>query len=112
MRPSSFRENVYAATHDLAGSIVQTLDQKYRLQKEFASIKDNSRIYDMESYAIECILVIGTLPEGQDQIKSFELFRNNLKDVKIITFDELIQKMKDIYSILQSDMNSISSEQI
>ena len=112
LRPSSYRENVYAATRDLAGSIAQSLDQKYRLQKEIASIKDNSGIYDMESYAIECILVIGTLPVGKDQIKSFELFRNNLKDVKIITFDELIQKMKDIYSILQSDMKKSSSDQI
>lgn len=103
LRQSSYRESVFASSPDLAGSITQSLDQKYRLHKEIASIKDNSGIHDIESYAIECIIVIGTLPNEANKIKSFELFRNNLKDIKVITFDELIQKMKDIYSILKSE---------
>ncbi|MBU1057577.1 MAG: DUF4263 domain-containing protein [Proteobacteria bacterium] len=107
IRANSYRDSVYAVSLDLAGSIAQTLDQKYKLQKEIASLKENSGIYDIESYAVECTLVIGTMPEEKDKIKSFELFRNNQKDVKIITFDELIKKMQEIYRLLKTHINNV-----
>lgn len=101
MKPGSYRDSVHAVTNDLAGAVAQILDQKYKLQKEIASLKENSRIYDIETYAVECVLLMGTMPTETDQIKSFEQFRSNLQNLKIVTFDELIQKLKDIYKTLQ-----------
>jgi hypothetical protein len=72
------------------------------ISKDIARIKENSRIYDLETYAVHGILVIGTTPEGPDQQKSFELFRGNSKDITIITFDELLAKLKILHEFLLS----------
>lgn len=97
-----FRDGVYTPSADLSGSINQALDQKYQFQKQIAQIKDNSRLYDIESYAVHCCLVIGKTPDGEDQKKSFELFRRNSKDVEIVTFDELLEKLKQLSSFLRT----------
>ena len=70
------------------------LDQRNEFQKDIARIKENSRISNLESYAVHGVLVIGTTPDGLDPQKSFELFRGNSKDITIITFDELLAKLK------------------
>ena len=98
-----YRSGVYAPSSELSGSISQMLDQKYKLQKEISSIKDNSGIFDMESYSVDCILIIGTTPTTNEMLKSFELFRHGLKDIKIFTFDELVMKLKNIYSAIKKE---------
>lgn len=48
------------------------------------------KAYDPKSY-----LIIGNINElEEEKIESFELFRNSLKDIEIITFDELINKLE------------------
>ena len=76
------------------------LDQCYQLQQNIASIKNNNRIYDIESYAVNSILVIGTMPSNEDEKKSFEMYRRNSKNVQIITFDELLLKLKQLHEFL------------
>ena len=89
-----YRDGIYTPSTNLSSSINQVLDQKYHFQKQVAHIKENSRLYDIESYSIHCCLVIGKTPDGEDQKKSFELFRRNSKDVEIVTFDELLEKLR------------------
>ena len=103
-----FRNGVYTPSSDLSGSINQALDQKYQFQKQVAEIKNNSRIYDIESYAVHCCLIVGQTPAGNDQKKSFELFRRNSKDVEIITFDELLEKLKQLRSFIAEEDRDIS----
>ena len=95
-----FRDGVYTPSAEFSGSINQALDQKYQLQGQIAQIKNNSRIYDIESYSIHCCLIVGKLPFGDDQLKSFELFRRNSKDIEIVTFDELLEKLKQLKNFL------------
>lgn len=97
-----YRDGVYTPSADLSGSINQALDQKYQFQKQVAQIKENTRLYDIESYAVHCCLVVGTTPEGEDQQKSFELFRRNSKDVEIVTFDELLEKLRQLAAFLRN----------
>lgn len=102
LNKTPFRDGVFTPTSDLSGSINQALDQKYQLQKQIAQIKENSRIYDIESYAVHCCLVIGKTPSDDDRKKSFELFRRNSKDVEIVTFDELLEKFKQLKDFLRT----------
>lgn len=102
LNKTPFRDGVYTPAGDLSGSINQALDQKYQFQKQIAQIKDNTRLYDIESYAVHCCLVIGKTPDGDDRKKSFELFRRNSKDVEIVTFDELLEKLKQLSTFLRS----------
>lgn len=102
LNKTPFRDGVYTPSADLSGSINQALDQKYQFQKQIAQIKDNTRLYDIESYAVHCCLVIGKTPDGDDRKKSFELFRRNSKDVEIVTFDELLEKLKQLSAFLRA----------
>ncbi|MCG9727527.1 Shedu immune nuclease family protein [Vibrio brasiliensis] len=103
LNKAAYRGAVYSASADLSGSVTQVLDQQYHLQQNIASIKVNSRTYDIESYAIHCVLVIGILPKDEDMRKSLELYRRNSKDVEIVTFDELLMKLKQLKQFLSSE---------
>jgi hypothetical protein len=102
LRKTPYREELYAPSSDLAGAMNQMLDQKNEFQKDVARIKENSRIYDLESYSVHGVLVIGTTPEDRHQQKSFELFRGNSKDITIITFNELLGKLKSLHDFLSA----------
>ena len=95
-----YRAGVYAPSTELSGAINQVLDQKYRFEQDIARIKVNSRIYDIESYSVHCCLIIGKMPSNEDRMKSLELFRRNSKDVEIVTFDELLEKLKQLFRFL------------
>ena len=97
-----YRDSVFTPSSGLSGAINQALDQKYKLQKDITSLKEASRQYDLEAYAVHCALIIGKTPEDLDQQKSFELFRRNSKDVEIITFDELLEKLILLRTFLSS----------
>ena len=102
LNKKSFREGVYTPSTILSGSINQVLDQKYQFEREIASIKENSQLQDIKSYSVHCCLIIGTMLQDEDQKKSFEFFRGNSKDVEIITFDELLLKLKKFQEFLSS----------
>lgn len=97
-----YREGIYTPSSDISGAINQVLDQKYHLEQEIAQIKVNSRMYDIETYSVDGCLIIGTMPKDEDRIKSFEMFRRNSKDVQIVTFDELLEKLKHLRDFLKS----------
>ena len=46
------------------------------------------------------------MPETDDEQKSFELFRGNSKDVQIVTFDELLEKLVQLRDLLASSDNA------
>lgn len=95
-----YRATICGPSPDLGGAINQLLDQKYKFQKEIASLKDNSDIRDIESYSVNCVLVIGKLPAEKDHKKAFELFRNNSKEIEIVTFDELLERLRHLHAFL------------
>ena len=97
---TAYRGGVYPPAKDLSGSMNQMLDQRYQFQREVSSIKDKSKLWDLESYAVHCCLIIGKTPEGEDEKKSFEIFRRNSKDVSVVTFDELLEKLKQLKAFL------------
>ena len=97
-----FRHGVFSPSEILSASMVQALDQRYQFQREIFGIKSKSRNSDIESYAVQCCLVIGTIPESEDEKKSFELYRGNSKEVQIVTFDEMLEKLVQLKDLLAS----------
>jgi hypothetical protein len=49
------------------------------------------------------LVIAGRDLDDRDHRKSFELFRNGLKDVTVITFSELLQKLKALHAFLTAD---------
>ena len=97
-----FLSGVFSPSGTLSESMMQALDQRYQFQRDIFGIKVRSGIHDIETYAVQCCLVIGTMPEGEDEKKSFELFRGNSRDVQILTFDELLEKLVQLRDLLAS----------
>lgn len=98
----AYRGDLYAPSRELAGAINQILDQRYHLQKSIANLKEASRVYDVESYAIQGLVIAGRMPSDSTRLKSLELFRNGLKSVTVITFDELVEKLKHLLEVLRA----------
>jgi len=45
------------------------------------------------------------MPNDEDEQKSFEIYRRNSKNVQIITFDELLLKLKQLHGFLNDSDN-------
>lgn len=98
-----YRENVYTPSSELVSAIVQIKEQKDNFLKEYNSIRNKSLDKNIEFRAFDpkCYLIIGnTTNLDKSQIKSLNLFRNELKSVEVITFDELLKKIEILYEIL------------
>ena len=67
-----------------------------------------SRAWDVEAYAVQCLVVIGSNPVTENERKCFELFRRDLRQILIITFDELLAKLKIILDFLKAGLPSLS----
>jgi hypothetical protein len=100
---NSYRPSVYPPSRELGAAIAQILDQRYRIQVELSQLKENSRSYDIERFSVQCVVVAGTMPVDVEERKCFEMFRGTLHGVSVVTFDELLGKLKDLHRLLRTD---------
>ena len=101
VRKKAYRDNVYGPSPELSGAISQALDQKSHFEQDIATLVRNSRASELESHSIGCCLVIGKMPDSEDRRKSFEQYRGNSKSVIVATFDEVLEKIKQIRELLR-----------
>lgn len=90
---AEYRTGVWAPSRELMGAVVQVLDQRQKFVTNIASIKQSSRVYDLEAYSVDCVLVAGRTPRTPEEAASFELIRSQFKDVRVVTFDDLLGKL-------------------
>lgn len=101
---TEYRTGVYSAHNDLSGAVGQLLSQRDALYKSYT----NSLYYSGDSFKalnFNSILVIGnvsSLNENQAKCTSFELYRNELRNIQIIGFDELLAKINIMIQLLES----------
>mgnify|MGYP006435091433 CR=1 FL=1 len=99
---AEYRNNTYNLHKELSGSVVQILNYKQTVIENSHAIRNNSST-DFDLLHPKCIVITGTTEDLDDEeIRSFELFRNNLNGVEIITYDELFQKTESFLEIMQS----------
>lgn len=92
--------DVFGASSELSGAIAQALDQRLQLQSAWPGLKEASDRSDINGYAIKCIIIIGSTPKTRGQQRSFELYRQAMTDVTIVTFDELLLRLREVYAAL------------
>ncbi|KTE39791.1 hypothetical protein ATE62_08665 [Sphingopyxis sp. HIX] len=95
-----YRGEVWPPHWKLTGAITQVLDQRAKFIKSLPALKESSEYYAIEANAVDCVIVAGTTPEDRDKRASFELFRAQMKDVRIVTFDELHAKLVMLRELL------------
>lgn len=104
--------DVFAASKDMSGAINQALAQREKFQKDFHTIKGNSQEKDFETYNSKCVVVIGNLNGlTTEEKRSFELMRSNSRDVDIVTFDEVFEKIKGLERLLFGDKKAVENKQ-
>lgn len=97
-----YRNNAYSMTKELSGGVVQTLQSRDSLVENFNSLFRESKTPMLRPKAI---LVAGSIEaEGLagDSLRSFEQFRNGLRDVEVVPFDELASKAEAFLELLAS----------
>jgi len=114
LEKEQYRPECYSVSKEVSGGISQI--QK-SIQKSLSSLKekfqhtddDNNPIKDIYNYQPKGYLVIGSLSEfdtekgvNESKYSSFELFRRNLSNPEIITFDELYERAKFIVSTTET----------
>lgn len=100
---SEYRTNVFGPSQALSGAIVQVLDQRLKLTTDIAGIKHRSGLPDLQVYSVECVVVAGRTSEVEAERASFELMRSQLKDVRIVTFDELLERLHILRELLAGE---------
>lgn len=97
-----YRANAYTISTELTGAIVQTLNYKAEIQRDFHRLLYESPI-KFEVLEPRCFVICGNLQEeiqDKKQLRSFELFRATLNNLDVITYDELFDKLEIIKEII------------
>jgi Domain of unknown function (DUF4263) len=99
---SLYRGDVHNVSTELAGAMMQVSNSKDALLKNCHTLKADSAS-KFEAFNPPCVVIAGNTGELTDslRLKSFELFRNGLKDVSIIAYDELFAKIRHIVDLLE-----------
>lgn len=95
-----FRGNVYAAHSELCAAISQVLDQRSELTVNFHARARSPGMESAHVGHVQCIVIAGRDPDSLDKRRSLDLFRNATKDVAVVTFDELLEKLRAIYRVM------------
>jgi hypothetical protein len=101
---SRYRQQVYPPSSELAGAVTQVLDQRHLLMENYRELGL------VEAGAVpfnpRALVLIGDLEKQQikdDKRRSFELFRNQLAGVDVVTFDELASKAEGLLELFRAE---------
>ena len=98
---AKYRKGVHKPSSDISGSIVQVLDYRRDLSKNIQTITSGTN-HVIDVFNPRCVVIAGNASKELDnetKRRSFELFRTNLRDVEIVTFDELFKKAETLATL-------------
>lgn len=100
-----YRNNAYPPSKELAGAVQQILQDLHTLRQSYASLLGD-KPPEFRVFKPKLLLIIGNLSQEDDvdRVRSFELFRNSIPDVDVITFDELVEKAKLLLSLFEGSL--------
>jgi Domain of unknown function (DUF4263) len=94
-----YRNGCYSMSPDFSGAVVQVAHYKDTLLKGYSQLCLQSGP-SFDAFEPECVVIAGNYTAELEKRASFELFRANLRYVRIVTFDELFQKVATLLSLL------------
>jgi hypothetical protein len=99
-----YRNGIYNVSTEINGAILQISNYKDTFIKDYHRLYSESDEKNFYAFNPQCMVIAGTLETeitNPTQRKSFELFRNGLKDVQLITYDELFCKIQILIDLLE-----------
>lgn len=93
---SEYRKGIYGPSKELSGAIVQVLSYRAELVKDLRTTIDENN-YKLTAFRPKCVIILGNAEKELTDKRmrhSFEFFRSSLRDVEIVTYDELFRKVE------------------
>jgi hypothetical protein len=102
---SSYRTGTYKIPADIGGAVVQVLDQARKLIEHENPTKDRTDDHSWKSIKPRCFVVAGLTTEldNESKLYSFELFRETLGSVRLVTFDEILGQIRVLRDFLANE---------
>lgn len=103
----TYRNGLYPVSEAVVGTITQVLKYRTSLQQTYRSMHIDTLMQgkqmDFEAINPNCVVIVGTYSslENDDERHSFEFYRDELKTVTLLTFDELFEKVQSFIDILE-----------
>lgn len=98
----AYRNNVHGPTEEFAGAVAQILQDRQSLIEEYRLLVRENDDAEIKAWQPRALLVAGRVDWlTVSQRRSFELFRSSLRDVDLVTFDELISKAKALLDLVE-----------
>lgn len=100
--PKPYRgREVFGPTLELSGAITQVLYQQSELRQRWMfHTNDTESLKSWKPDVIKCFVIAGLTPSEPVKCRSLDVFRNSCKDVEVVTFDELLNKLKLLHKYL------------
>lgn len=95
-----YRDDVYPFSSELAGAVSQLSNYRNTLVENAHTVLANES--SLKAFYPKCLLIAGSTTEFQNdssKVKSFELNRGELRNIEVITFDELFAKVDGLISL-------------
>lgn len=99
---SRYRQGVFPPSHELAGAITQALDQRQTLVANYQALDLASA--GATPFHPRVVVVAGDLAAqevSEGRLRSFELFRNELRGAEVVTYDELAAKAEGFLDLFR-----------
>jgi hypothetical protein len=93
-----YRGGAYSPSSELVGAVAQISNYKHSLIRNSTQPE-----IDVHAFNPPCLVVAGSLEDQTPDIarrRSFELYRQGLRDVQIVTYDELFQKVANLRALV------------
>jgi hypothetical protein len=103
---------VYKPSPELTGSTIQVLDYRDQLARNLDQVTKGTD-HNIKGFQPKCLLIAGNGKiELDNDVKrrSFELFRSQLRDVEIVTYDELFRKVEVLATLFNLVRKKVENE--
>ena len=100
---SRYRDEIYNISSELSGAVLQVLSYRENLTRERDSLLRGHGL-DLESFDPKCVVIIGQAGrelDSPEKKQGFEVFRRQMSDVEIITYDEIFERTKRLVELLE-----------
>jgi hypothetical protein len=95
-----YRNGVFSPSPDVTGAVAQVSSYAAKLAEDVMLRMESKTRFDPARS--ECVVVVGTAATelaDADQRRSFELYRSELRNVRVVTYDELFAKVATLLSL-------------
>jgi hypothetical protein len=105
MKQRPYREGVYGVQSEISEAVTQVLDQALQLIRHETDTKARTGEASWVSNAPRCFIVAGRASEldTPDKAKSFDLYREHLSGVRLVTYDEILEQLKTLRDFLAAE---------